>query len=275
MSRVIPRELTDSLPIRKDVFPITGGEPSQEINENPFSQQDLPEDWADYPVDPEDMSSDDAATLMNADEPAEGDVSDPGGEEVPEILDDPASGEARTMGTSVSEETLRQLHEEAVAAYEKGLHEGRQQAMEEAGRLQTAALSAALNELRALNEKLLVQAKLDVVEMAVQVAGQILDREIRVQPDLLLERIQAAFNEMMGAQEVIIHLNHVDFKRFHGEDIKQHFAGFMKIKAVEDDKIEPGGCVIESEKERMDIGFRSRLEIVREGLLKELSEETL
>ncbi len=105
-----------------------------------------------------------------------------------------------------------------------------------------------------------------VVGTAVELARKIIQKEVKEQ-SIINEVVKEAISKVIGANEVRI--------KFHPEDMRElnnysrnliSSTTFSKIKFEEDDRIEHGGCLVETEIGNVDARISTQLEELRRKL---------
>ncbi len=98
--------------------------------------------------------------------------------------------------------------------------------------------------------------------MAVQIAEKIIRQKINVDHDILLRALETALFKIDGNKSVIINVNplQAEWLESHAEVRKK--LGIQQV--VADRRIEPGGCVVKTEKEEWDATISSQLEYLSE-----------
>jgi flagellar assembly protein FliH len=122
------------------------------------------------------------------------------------------------------------------SGFDVGYQEGRNAAKQQLQQI-SDLLSSARNALIAVEQQLAD----DVLDLAIELARQVLRGELTVRRDALLPVVSEAMNALSGSsahRKLLLHPSDVDIVRSHlGEDIK---IGGWQI--IEDHLIEPGGC---------------------------------
>jgi len=112
-----------------------------------------------------------------------------------------------------------------------------------------------------------------VVGTAVELARKIIQKEVKEQ-SIINEVVKEAISKVIGANEVRI--------KFHPEDMKElnnhsrnliSSTTFSKIKFEEDDRIERGGCLVETEIGNVDARMSTQLEELRRKLEESIDNE--
>jgi len=112
-----------------------------------------------------------------------------------------------------------------------------------------------------------------VIGAAVELARKIIKREVQ-QETIINDVVKDAISKVVGANEVRI--------KFHPEDLKElntysrnliNSSSFSKIKLEEDEKIERGGCLVETEIGNVDARISTQLEELRRKLEESIESE--
>ncbi|MEW6507415.1 MAG: FliH/SctL family protein [Bacteroidota bacterium] len=105
-----------------------------------------------------------------------------------------------------------------------------------------------------------------VVGTSVELARKIIQKEVKDQ-SIINDVVKEAISKVIGANEVRI--------KFHPDDMKElntlsrnliNSSSFSKIKFEEDEKIEKGGCLVETEIGNVDARISTQLEELRRKL---------
>ena len=107
----------------------------------------------------------------------------------------------------------------------------------------------------------------EVVELALIVARELLRRELSVDPAPLLATLEEALASVEEEAPVIIRIGRADHEWIRGQRPELLTGGDLVV--IEDDKLQRGGCVIESRLRVVDATIERRLDAVR-GALTEL-----
>lgn len=132
------------------------------------------------------------------------------------------------------------------------------------------------NVLQGFDEKFLEYEKEYeelVIETAYELAKKIVQHEIEESP-VINENIRIAINKIIGANEVRLKLNPKDIEALTDESKNLiHNSSFNKIKIESDDRIECGGCLIETEIGNVDARISTQLNELKKGLENSLSKK--
>jgi len=105
-----------------------------------------------------------------------------------------------------------------------------------------------------------------VLNVANEVAKKILNREIEEQ-NIIDETIKEAITKIVGANDVVIKVNPTDHKFLTDNELLNNTLGnFSKVKFEINEKIEKGGCLIETEIGNVDARVSSRIDEIIKAL---------
>jgi len=155
------------------------------------------------------------------------------------------------------------------AAYEEGYRDG-EAAGHERGAKEVEpvirGLTAAAGELALLKEKLYKDYEKEVVRLAVAAAKKIVQSEIKSGKPVVAGAIKRALTHLSDGKAVTIRLN-PDDKALLSRHKKELFKGSEEmITLIEDDTVERGGCIVESDFGGVDASIGKQFELLEESL---------
>lgn len=156
-------------------------------------------------------------------------------------------------------------------AYEQGYAQGLKDGTEfgrKGMRLTQESLEALLAELQALPARVLQDYRSWLVASCIAISKQVIQKELRTRPQVLLQLIQTLLDEVEASQSLTLTLHPKDL-----EMLTQHTSfnalgeGASPALVVRTDpKMERGGCCIESEIQRIDAGIDTQLKRIEQAL---------
>ncbi len=167
---------------------------------------------------------------------------------------------------------LRQACQEArkiVASAAEDVQKAQVDAREK-GRVE--AFAELLDELkRARNEydRLMSGAEADMIELAFQIARQVIGHSIEVDPGVLRDIVAKSLVHVRGKRQIVVFVHPDDLPKVEAlrHDLAQEVEG-AALYFGGDAQVERGGCVIETESGRLDARLEVQLNVLREVLLK-------
>ncbi len=150
--------------------------------------------------------------------------------------------------------------------YQAGREEGLAAGREEAARI-VAALEAVAKQMAQPFEALEEVVSRELAQMAMQLAEQIVRRELTLDSTAVVAVVQEALSTLYKLQgEIVIFLNPADASLV-SEFAPESLEG-KSWKIVEDPELFPGGCQVKTPTSFVDASVEKRLESVFEELLK-------
>ena len=189
-----------------------------------------------------------------------------------------ATAKITTLGTSSinmdeTEYQQRQMEE----SYKRGLKDGQEKTRRDLEQSYMDKLSRKYEEvfniLQQYDENLAEYEKEFeglVIETAVELAQKIIQREIKDQT-IINENVRSAISKIIGANEVKLKLHPSDLEELN-ESSKNilNSSSFSRIKIEADDRIQKGGCLVETEIGNVDARIPTQLEELRKQLEENL-----
>lgn len=170
-----------------------------------------------------------------------------------------------TFSEAQLQEQLEQVRQ---AAYQQGLAQGQQQAAQDwqarmsdyqnnLGRDTAQRLNAVLHAAETSVQGLPQQMAPDLLQLATDIARQVVRQELRCNPQALLPVVSEAL-DMLGAETkpALVRLNPEDFKQ-----LETHLRAALpnpKVEWLADPSVAAGGCLVESQGAQIDGSLERR-----------------
>jgi flagellar biosynthesis/type III secretory pathway protein FliH len=178
------------------------------------------------------------------------------------------AGQQSSAGQPASEliEELKQTFEEG---YQAGLAEGKKLARSEQTSNSVAALGELLSQVRR-------EAQNVVIELSAAIAERILQKQIEQHPQWVLENARTVLEHQIPNGVVKLRLNPQDRERILANQPPPAWASSSDgtLILVADGDLQPGDCILESERTRVDGRIQNQLDRLRE-VLQEMVVGTL
>lgn len=176
----------------------------------------------------------------------------------PPIVEDPLADEQRA-----AEE--RALLEQA--AYTRGLAAGRVEAEAALAQL-VQGLGEAIAELTRFRREMLTRYQAELLDLALEVARKVVDRELEQHPEHWIEIIREGVRRAVDRDHIRIRVPsslHA-FLREHLGDLRGELDGVKELELIEDPALPPSGCVVETSYGDLDLGVESQIATIRGAL---------
>jgi flagellar biosynthesis/type III secretory pathway protein FliH len=189
------------------------------------------------------------------------------------------SGSVNSFGeeSESEEEYLQRLEEEK---QEQIYNAGREDAIKEMQAHLSKELQNKFNEydnlMNSVNERLIeYKNSFDkiVLDVSFLIAGKIIKKEISEAP-IIIDTIKEATSKIIGANSIVLRINPEDKKLI--EESNENFLdskSYSNIKYEIDERIQAGGCFIESEIGNVDARIESQLNQLKAKLNQDILEE--
>lgn len=150
---------------------------------------------------------------------------------------------------------LKEAKEKAIyierEAYEKGFSQGEKNGFEFGSQrfeILIQHFRNLLEEITRKREELFESFKKDLLKIVLIVTKRIIHRELSFCPEIIEETLREAFRYLVNNQQIIVHLNPLDYKYISSHPSVLSFIGedLNGIKLIEDPNITRGGCYLET-----------------------------
>lgn len=185
--------------------------------------------------------------------------------------------QAKEAAGRIRKEALCQSREEGYTkGYAEGAAAGREEALREAterfraeqadvGRLFSNAVTA----IDGMKRDLLIEAQRDVLEFAVQVAERITKRTVVLDASSVTANLQEVLRFVGAATDLTIRVSPRDaetMRRFAAESVEE-LGKSTHVRIEEDETVDPGGCVVTTDRTEVDATIASQLDQIVSLLL--------
>ena len=167
----------------------------------------------------------------------------------------------------IPDETLSIFYDRA---FQKGLDEGRMQAYAEVEDLKRR-YSESLQSLMNISRQLEDSNKLQLIQLACNIAERIIRQQVVSHPESLLNLINQAIDEVQTQDDVTIVCNVDDYEYLvgHIDQLKQHPNHTFRINLMVDDMLERGDFKIQTFQGSTDWKAKPQIEAMRDVLTRE------
>ena len=147
--------------------------------------------------------------------------------------------------------------------YDEGLARGEQKIAE-----QIKNLAEILRRLLSLQEKLTQKYEQQVINLAIEIARKIVQREISLTPEIIFTMAKQAIAEMPHESPMTLKLHPEDYQVLKDKLplLAQEFELLGELRLVASDTVERGGCLLETPAGRVDASLESQFAAVKDTL---------
>ncbi len=177
---------------------------------------------------------------------------------------------AINMDAFISKEEANRREKEA---YQKGFYQGREEGVrlgQEEIKPYVEMIEAIVKEWEERKERFFEENELVVVRLAFEIAKKVVHQEISANPDLILYVVREALKKAAGSQNLTVRLNPQDVAVLEKgkEERLPELKKFERLEIVADEKIERGGCILETDSGLLDAQLAVQLKKIEEALLE-------
>ncbi|MFH0886778.1 MAG: FliH/SctL family protein [bacterium] len=165
-----------------------------------------------------------------------------------------------------AQEKAEEIKERAKAdGYEAGRSEG-VASLGEKTREALETINAAIKE----RKKIIKDAEPELLRLSLKVAEQIVRSEVSLHKDVCANIVSEAISRISDREQIIVKVNREDIDQVKKAKPKLTSAldGVKNFSIIEDNTIEPGGCVIETALGYVDARLKTRLAAISEAFEK-------
>lgn len=164
-------------------------------------------------------------------------------------------------------EADRKVQEAYAEGMRRGIDAGKRQIEEQAAEA-VRALERTAQVIQEARENYLDAMTPQIVALAHAMAQRILDREAKLDPDVVSTSARKAVENLLDRAHVTLRVNPEDLAslRDHANGFEELFKGVESVTVVGDDAIARGGCVAESETMTADAQLETQLSAILDTL---------
>jgi flagellar assembly protein FliH len=170
-------------------------------------------------------------------------------------------------------ETYAIDHEAHLAALEreafaKGFAQGERAGVEannERSEATLRRLTETLDELTTVRAEMIRQTERQMVHLALGIARRIVQREVSLDPDLLLAMARVALERLGETARVTVRLHPEDYAAAGAARVAELTSS--NVTVVSDARLSRGGCRVESDMGLLDVGIEAQLQEVGRALI--------
>lgn len=185
-----------------------------------------------------------------------------------------AAAELEQWKRSEQEKVIAELEEIKRQGYSEGYGEGIRQAENDySSKIQLAeeVLEKAYKE----KKEIIKESEPFVIELSVQMAAKIIQKELETKPDVLIHMIKQSLLYSNERSMISICVSPEDFMFVQNQrdQLLESLEGQIEVKILPEHSIEKGGCVIRTSYGSIDARIDVQLKEIKQALLKTLRDD--
>lgn len=124
-----------------------------------------------------------------------------------------------------------------------------------------ATMRGLIDMARAERHKIIEGAEPEIIKLAMGIAERILHKTVEVDRDVVVAITKAAIGELVDRESITVRVNPIDLER-----MKQHRDSMLALgetkhmRVIEDQRVDPGGVVVETESGTLDAKIETQIE---------------
>jgi type III secretion protein L len=164
---------------------------------------------------------------------------------------------AQLEGEEILRKAKQKSEELRKSGYDAGYQEGLAQTTEQ------------LLKARMEYEQFLRNANRELMDLAFKIAEKIIGKQLEIEPQTVISIVKQAMQNVRGSKQLTIRVHPSDAKilRENDDDLQEALGRQRMIDIMEDKKVQPGGCIIESEIGIVEAQLQTQLERLKKILL--------
>ena len=167
------------------------------------------------------------------------------------VAENQEADEERNKLLSATEDKVNEIKNEAFnEGFEAGRLEGMQKRYDEAERL-VLQVNSVLEQLNSLRQVVRFQAEVELVELALRIAKNIVAEEIKIPNGVIKNIVQAALHEteVQGKIYVYLHPDDYEFLLKSKADLERYLSDEQTLGIRQNPEMKPGSIYVESDEE--------------------------
>lgn len=147
--------------------------------------------------------------------------------------------------------------------FERGLADGRAAAQAEMDEM-LETMRGLIEMARAERHKIIETAEPEIVRLSVAIAERILSQHVAIEPATVLEMVRSAITRLVNREKVTVRVNPADIETMRGNrENLMSMNDIDNLRIIEDQRVDRGGVVIDTEGGTIDSKISTQLREVR------------
>jgi hypothetical protein len=128
----------------------------------------------------------------------------------------------------------------------------------------------AINGLKSARDQVLESAQQGLVDLSLEIAGKVINKVVELDPSVIKGVVEDTFNKISGSDRITFKINPADMEAFNSFQtyVESRLIGVDKITVQQDQTIEQGGCMIETDLGFVDVTIKEKLNIIAQAFKK-------
>lgn len=166
------------------------------------------------------------------------------------------------------EENAAELAETARrVGFQQGYEEAMQKAAQAAEVIRTQAADV-LTQAQEVYQSTIDSMQDEIIALAEEIAERIVFTQLTLTPEAVVKVAKESLDLARAREQVVLYVNPVEEKLYHEhkEDLKKVIPPAAVLYIITDERITPGGCVVQTPDSRVDATIESRIKAMKDVL---------
>ena len=184
-----------------------------------------------------------------------------------------ASIQAQEIIQKAIQEAQNKAQQILEQAYNQGYNQGYSEIQTKLQQEHQQKITELQNEIKNiinLKENLIKEMEKDIVELAIKVAEKVINKKIEDDPQLVSNYLMELLPKIEQSKSITIWINpdEVEYVKLSKEKFKNLVENAENIIISPDNRVEKGGCIIETNFGKIDARISTKLEVLKEIIFK-------
>ncbi len=181
--------------------------------------------------------------------------------------------EVKYVPESEYNELAERSEREKGEAYRNGHSEGHRIGLaegQEESRKTSAEFSRLIADVQSRSDEIYRRAELELLELALAIAHKVITVHAEMKPEILIDSVRKAVKLLLDRSNLVVKVA-PDQERFIRDNLEKLYEIDDRIQRIEietDRRIEPGGCILETESGNVDARIETELRYIAEAVRK-------
>ncbi len=155
--------------------------------------------------------------------------------------------EARATAAEELARAQRDADEFRARAERDGYAEGQARAEAEL-QAKLTEFEALVAALQARQEDFFARIEGEVVAISLEIARKVVDHEVEAHPELVVDQAKRCLRRLKQREQIVVRVNAADLETLRAakESLLAYYDGVQRLDIMDDLRVKPGGCVVES-----------------------------
>jgi flagellar assembly protein FliH len=181
--------------------------------------------------------------------------------------------QVRYVPESDYNDLLERCRQEKDEAYRKGRSDGLQEGLargEEKSNAICRQFNGLILDTQSRRAEVFRKAELEVVELALAIAHRVIAVQADMTPEIIVDSVRKAVKLLLEKSSLVVKVSPQQeaFVRENLDKLYEIDDGIQRIEIESDRRVNPGGCVVETESGNVDARIETQLENIADALRK-------